>query len=594
MILLPLSALLLSSLPVASTSTTGGESSALVAALDAIEDNRLRSDLAWIAADERGGRDTPSEGLEETARYIVKRLEALGFSHGARDGYLHRYPLKWKELDRGASQLLVQAGDEAIRLRFGEEYYFGRSSALADLVAQGEVVSISEGDRSDFRKADLRGKWAWCFDSGSSPRRVADRAEEAGAVGVVFTPGPGYDREDYAERLGKVMGFLGRGVLGRHDPTFEGERPFPSVYVTRDAARRVLEAAGVSQAEKKPAGTALPLTIRETRRLTHPKGFRLFENVAGLWKGSDPELASEVIVVSAHYDHVGERSDKVYNGADDNGSGTTGLLGLAQALEAYGPMRRSVLLLWVSAEEKGLYGSEAWTKRPWLPEGMYPVANINIDMIGRNATDELLITPTKRLDAYNGLTKLAEKLGRDEGFRTFRSADAYWRRSDHMNFADHLSLPVAFLFADVHEDYHKATDTPDKIDYDKLRRASRLVMRMLDGLQADKLELDDKPVPSEAEFRAKVLQGMARTDLEILRSMVELYAVLAGDYPETIDDLTDDRDETPFPPSLPRDPWGNEYSYSYELATSPVPRLTSWGSDGVPGGEDLAEDIILQ
>jgi Zn-dependent M28 family amino/carboxypeptidase len=152
-------------------------------------------------------------------------------------------------------------------------------------------------------------------------------------------------------------------------------------------------------------------------------------------------------------------------------------------------MRRSVLILWVSGEEKGLLGSEAWTRAPTLAPGMRPVCNVNIDMIGRNAPDKLLITPTKELKEYNGLTRLAESFAPLEGFPVLGGCDDYWERSDHMNFAQNLGIPVAFLFSDVHEDYHEPTDDAEKIDCDKIRRVVRLVVRMLDGLQSDVLAL---------------------------------------------------------------------------------------------------------
>jgi hypothetical protein len=214
----------------------------------------------------------------------------------------------------------------------------------------------------------------------------------------------------------------------------------------------------------------------------------IVENVCGLWPGSDPVLAREVVIVSAHYDHVGEHDGEIYNGADDNGSGTCGLLAIAEALAQHGPMKRSVLLLWVSGEEKGLLGSMAWSKDPTLPEGMEPVAALNIDMIGRNAPDYLLITPTSAHDAYNGLTRVAEAHAPFEGFEELGSCDDYWYRSDHMSFHVNLEIPVAFLFSNVHEDYHQPSDTVEKIDYDKIRRVSRLVVRMLDALQEMDLE----------------------------------------------------------------------------------------------------------
>ena len=213
------------------------------------------------------------------------------------------------------------------------------------------------------------------------------------------------------------------------------------------------------------------------------------ENVCGWWPGSDPVLRKEAIVISAHYDHVGTRDRQIYNGADDNASGSAGLLALAEGLAAYGPMRRSVLLLWVSGEEKGLLGSDAWARSPWLPGQSRAVANVNIDMIGRNAPDKLLITPTAALPQHNGLVRLADRLAPDEGFGPLGSCDEYWFRSDHASFSQHLEIPVTFLFADVHEDYHEPTDTADKVDFDKIRRVMRLVLAMLDGLQGDSLDI---------------------------------------------------------------------------------------------------------
>jgi Zn-dependent M28 family amino/carboxypeptidase len=234
------------------------------------------------------------------------------------------------------------------------------------------------------------------------------------------------------------------------------------------------------------AGSRLGARLRERRARLPVERIEL-ENVAGLWPGSD--LAQEVVILSAHYDHEGIRDGEVYNGADDNGSGTCALLAVAEALQRYGPLRRSVLLLWVSGEEKGLLGSQAWAKEPTLPEGYRAVCNLNIDMVGRNAPDKLLITPTRELPQYNGLTRLAEALSPLEGFPVLGGADDYWDRSDQASFAEHLRIPVAFLFSDVHEDYHRPTDDAEKIDCDKIRRVARLVLRMLDGLQADALGL---------------------------------------------------------------------------------------------------------
>ena len=123
------------------------------------------------------------------------------------------------------------------------------------------------------------------------------------------------------------------------------------------------------------------------------------------------------------------------------------------------------------------------------PEGASTLCNINLDMVGRNASDDLAITPTRKHPAYNGLTRIAERLAPLEGFPELGDCDEFWSRSDHTNFYEHLGVPVAFLHAGDHEDYHEPSDTQDKIDYDKIERVAKLVLRILDAMQADTLDL---------------------------------------------------------------------------------------------------------
>lgn len=261
---------------------------------------------------------------------------------------------------------------------------------------------------------------------------------------------------------------------------------FPSVYLSSASFIALCKLLCIDDPLSfKPApGQEIDLTFTDDRKSESNNGLIDLENVCGFWPGSDEKLMKEVILVSAHYDHVGISRGEVHNGADDNGSGTTGLLGLAEALAAHGPMRRSVMLIWVSGEEKGLYGSRAWVEKPSLPEGFKPFVDINIDMIGRNDPNQLLITPTSQHPKYNGLSRIAETVSPLEGFPTLGSADNFWERSDQYNFAK-LGIPVMFLFSDLHKDYHQPTDDVDKIDYDKMRRVTRLVMRIIGALQED-------------------------------------------------------------------------------------------------------------
>ncbi|MDT8347093.1 MAG: M28 family metallopeptidase [Flavobacteriaceae bacterium] len=211
------------------------------------------------------------------------------------------------------------------------------------------------------------------------------------------------------------------------------------------------------------------------------------ENVLGFIKGS--EFPDEVIVLSAHYDHVGvDKDGNVFNGADDDGSGSMALLEIAEAFnqaakEGKGP-RRSVLILHVTGEEIGLYGSKYYTDNPIFPLAN-TVANLNIDMIGRIDPDKgtndnyVYLIGSDRLSME--LHQVSEKVNEqfvqmelDYKYNAPNDPNRFYFRSDHYNFAKN-NIPVIFYFNGVHEDYHKITDTPDKIEYDLLAKRAQLI-----------------------------------------------------------------------------------------------------------------------
>jgi hypothetical protein len=449
-----------------------GDPVALERALASVRPTNLRADVTFLASDELEGRDTPSQGLRLAARYLRSRLERLGFLEGGDNGYFDEYLLTSTTLDTSQSRLTFTRGGAPQVLVFGQDYYF--RGGVQSQTWKGSLVAVGTGREEDFAGQDLAGRFAVVVSSREVrwPDR-SRRAAAAGAVGLITLPGAEDTEPEW---------WLGQEAKSRSVEGSESRTSLPSLWLSRKAARELLG----DQLEPRRGELGV---VAEDHRVVGAEMRETLENVCGFWPGSDARLAKEVLVLSAHYDHVGVEDGVVYNGADDNASGTSGLLAVAEALASYGPMRRSVLLLWVSGEEKGLWGSAAWTKKPTLPEGFRAVANINIDMIGRNAPDKLLITPTRALKEYNGLARLAEALCGAEGFPALGSADEYWSRSDHMNFAVNLGIPVAFLFSDVHEDYHQPGDDAEKLDYDKVSRVVRLVLRMLDGLQADELAL---------------------------------------------------------------------------------------------------------
>jgi Zn-dependent M28 family amino/carboxypeptidase len=213
------------------------------------------------------------------------------------------------------------------------------------------------------------------------------------------------------------------------------------------------------------------------------------QNVVAFLEGSDPKLKEEIVLLSAHYDHVGmapappanaPNKDRIFNGADDDGSGTVGILNLAEAYAAVTRPRRSLLFVWHCGEERGLWGSDYFVQHPTKPLDKIAV-NINIDMIGRNSEDKpensnhVFIIGVRRTS--QDLTDLVYKTNEDR-MRLDETDNAnYFMRSDHFNYARN-HIPVVFFFTGVHKDYHKVTDEVQLIQFDKMKKILDIIFEV--------------------------------------------------------------------------------------------------------------------
>ena len=229
------------------------------------------------------------------------------------------------------------------------------------------------------------------------------------------------------------------------------------------------------------------------------------ENVLGYIEGSDKK--DELVIVTAHYDHIGKDGDEIFNGADDDASGTTALLEIAEAFErakkeGHGP-RRSILVMTVAGEEKGLLGSQWYSENPVYPLNQ-TVADLNIDMIGRqdekykDNPDYIYLIGSDKLSSE--LKKINEEnnqkytqLELDYTYDDPNDPNRYYYRSDHYNFAKN-NIPIIFYFNGTHADYHKSTDTVEKINFNKMEKITRLVFHTCWELanRNERIKLDPK------------------------------------------------------------------------------------------------------
>jgi Zn-dependent M28 family amino/carboxypeptidase len=259
------------------------------------------------------------------------------------------------------------------------------------------------------------------------------------------------------------------------------------VSVHQRSVAALLDAAGVGVAALRGSATLVARDlpgVQVTVSVRDEEGsFRSAPNVVGILEGSDPKLRDEYVVFAAHMDHVGTngaaKGDTIWNGADDDASGTAGVIELAEAFSHPGARpRRSLVFLTVSGEEKGLWGSDYFAANMPMPAKQV-VAAINMDMIGRNWKDTIVAIGKEHSD-------LGATLDRVNGAHpelAMRAIDDLWPnenfyyRSDHYNFA-RRGIPVLFFFNGTHADYHQPGDSPDKIDAEKEARVLRLIFHL--------------------------------------------------------------------------------------------------------------------
>ena len=493
--------------PLAAQSVRAPVSPAAKSAAATITEADVRKRIGVIAHDSMGGRDTPSRGLDLTAQYVADEFRRFGLQPGGDGGsFLQTYSIEKRQLDTAASSVSLSAGGVTSTAAFGSAARYGNGTVPPGPVNGPVLLVAGKVDAKSLAGAPIKDRVVLvALPEGAQLDRAAVAAITAAGPAVALQLAGG-DSAAFAER---AKNRLRPRVVSAGDPT----RPL-SVEVHESAMRAALAAAGVDIAAARASATPV---VREVTglggRVTIVETVldkQAAPNTVGILLGSDPKLRDEYVLYSAHMDHVGHSAngrcaamgaDSICNGADDDASGTVGVVELAEAFAKKGVKpKRSIIFLTVSGEEGGLRGSRYYAEHPSVPIERI-VANVNIDMIGRNWPDTIVAIGREHSDLGATLDRVAAahpELGMaviDDKWPEER----FYTRSDHYNFAK-KGVPILFFFNGVHEDYHKPSDHPEKIDAEKESR----IVRMLFWLGLEIANAPMRPKWNEASYKEVV------------------------------------------------------------------------------------------
>ncbi|GAB4331182.1 MAG: M20/M25/M40 family metallo-hydrolase [Calditrichia bacterium] len=482
------------------------------AVLSEIDSNSAKNNLFFLASDELEGRGNGQKGLEIAAKYIERQFAAAGLEPLVEKSFIQ--PMYYYQCQLGhANQMLwLKKSKNSTRKICGTyrvDYFVQDLSGIscsiqAPVVFAGYGIEASEEGWDDYKNLKVKDKVVLVLDG--VPEVKNDRGEsffgrrkgifrnplnkmrtalEKGAAALIVL----MDNAEFAAKLEQYDRAVNRifystEIKRNSLPIFFISAEFADLLSdSGDTINRfdlfTLKNEEVRKIKKALRETEVQLKVDYCRKLQNGV------NILAVKKGVDSQLKDEYVLLTAHFDHLGVEGDKIYNGADDNGSGTVGLLEISRAFARHvKDNRRSIIFAAFSGEELNLLGSRYFLKNgPIPPEKI--VACVNLDMIGRGEPNKASLIGIRYSDDMKNIAYQYNdeiKLDLDEKGQLFAS------KSDQWPFIK-AHIPGIFLFAGDHEDYHQPTDDPDKINYTKLEKISELAAKMLYHL----CQTDSKP-----------------------------------------------------------------------------------------------------
>jgi hypothetical protein len=484
-----------------------------------IQPRDLRADLTFLASDQLEGRLSLTRGSEVAIQWIQSEFAKTGLKPLIGNNYLQTVPLWEYRPDHEASFLAIKESGKEEKFHYPEAYgQFPENVDLSgSLVFAGYGITAPELNYDDYKGIDAHGKIVLIFDhepqetdeqsifNGLGNTRYATtrvktlNAQAHGAVAVLIVAEPNRKHVSNQERIAKIAGTQGRMARIPAEAIIGDQIHIPSMTISDKLAVQLLAPLQITPSalqttiDKDLTVTSRPVpdtTVSLHLNNSQARRGRSY-NVAGLLEGSDPTLKAETIIISGHFDHDGSDGTQIWHGADDNGSGTVGVVELARAFAA-NPTRpkRSILFIVFAAEERGLLGSYYYVQHPLRPLDTTRSV-INFDMIGRNETpskqtdgvidiapdtsNDLNLIGTNYTPDYRKTVEAAnENVGLHLDYKWDREASLnIFFRSDQFPFALH-GIPAIWWFTGFHPDYHQTTDTADKINYEKMAKILQL------------------------------------------------------------------------------------------------------------------------
>ncbi len=470
----------------------------------------LKSHIEALASDEFEGRETGTEGQRKAAGFIASYLQKIGLPPIGQDSsFFQRIIFSSESWHNGQIELKLNGQ----HYRYLSDFVsFPSTNSNRDEFSTNEVIFLGYGiddpKYSDYKGVNVKGKTILIHK--------AEPVDEEGISRLTGQPTPSEWSLDWRKKLEaayqhgvsmvliidpavkSTVNLYRSTLLNSRQQMGEGGLPegryANNAFISSELVEKIAgsSSAKLAQLEEEIKKTGKPahLQLSCNLEMMQKKDLRqlIGSNVFGFIEGRDPKLKDEIVVVSAHYDHLGKRGNSIYYGADDNASGTSAVMEIARAFaeakrQGHGP-RRSVLCIFFSGEEKGLLGSEFYSEHPVFPLEN-TVADVNVDMIGR--TDKvhegnpnyIYVIGSNRLstelhDINEAANATFTQLELDYTFNARNDPNRFYYRSDHYNFAK-KGIPSIFYFSGVHKDYHQPGDTADKIMFDKTEKVAKLI-----------------------------------------------------------------------------------------------------------------------